>query len=262
MISTVSRYTLGSLIQLVSNLVKYPFSKSSRHKLSAAYLSMQYPFYGKQYVELSEILTNDELEVTISPLKSNPHNTTEFELLAICSVIKDKGINKILEIGTFDGRTTRAMAMNTGASGFVYTLNLPPETATSELETGDIDIKLASKVVSGERFINTLQASKIKQIWGDSALFDFSPYRGTLDMVFIDGAHSEEYVKNDTEKALQMIKPEGGYIMWHDAHLFGVVHYMKKLVLDQKQPIYFIKNTTVAVAAVKDGRFTDIKSGK
>ncbi len=86
---------------------------------------------------------------------------------------------------------------------------------------------MASKVISGERFLNTPQQSIITQLWGDSATFDFSPYYNSMDFVFIDGAHSEHYVKNDTEKALQLIKKSGGIIVWHDAHLFGVVKFLE-----------------------------------
>lgn len=75
-------------------------------------------------------------------------------------------------------------------------------------------------------------------------------------MVFIDGAHSEEYVSNDTRQALALIKKEGGFIIWHDAHLFGVVKYLKKLVSKEILPIYFIKGTTLAIAAVKEEAFT------
>jgi hypothetical protein len=33
--------------------------------------------------------------------------------------------------------------------------------------------------------------------------------------VFIDGAHSAEYLENDTALALRMVRP-GGIIVWHD----------------------------------------------
>lgn len=218
---------------------------------------MRYPFYGSRYVELRELLNNNELEVRLAPLKANEHNTTEFELLTICSILKDRDVETVFEIGTYDGRTTRAMAINTGMKGKLYTLNLPAETKVSELKTDNIDINLASKVVSGERFLSTPEAVQIEQLWGDSATFDFSPYEGKIDMVFIDGAHSEVYVANDTEKAMRLLKVNGGIILWHDAHLYGVANYMKKLVLRDKQPVYFVKGTTVAFAMVKHGKFIE-----
>ena len=63
----------------------------------------------------------------------------------------------------------------------------------------------------------------------DSATFDESAYHGTIDLAFVDGAHSYEYVKSDSEKAWKMLRP-GGIIAWHDcvsSHR-DVVKYIKE----------------------------------
>jgi len=41
---------------------------------------------------------------------------------------------------------------------------------------------------------------------GDSASFDWAPYEGTLDFIFIDGAHSQEYVLSDSRQAFRLLK--------------------------------------------------------
>jgi hypothetical protein len=51
-----------------------------------------------------------------------------------------------------------------------------------------------------------------------------------MDLIFVDGAHSYEYVKNDTVKGLEMLRP-GGIIAWHDctpSHP-SVVRYLSML---------------------------------
>jgi predicted O-methyltransferase YrrM len=244
----------------LKNLAFFPFSQLARHRLSAAYLMLTYPFFGNKYVELTELLKDEDLTVTLSPVKSRMHNITEFELLTICALVKEYRCNNIFEIGTFDGRTTRAMAMNLSKSdGRVYTLNLPAGTKNVSLATGVVDVSLASKVSSGERFLNTEQEKSIEQLWGDSAIYDFSPFFDKMDMVFIDGAHSEFYVENDTTIALKLVNQKGGLVMWHDAHLFGVVKYLVPLIKKNRLPIYFIKGTSVAVAGVKGGKIFDLK---
>lgn len=255
---TTLRYTVGTSIKLLSSLALYPFSRLARHRLSHAFEALNFPFYGKNYVELSELIEDNDLMVRVEPLKSNKHNTTEFELVAICAIIKDKKCNHIFEIGTFDGRTTRAMALNLlDSDGKIFTLNLPPETETVNLITSSVDVDLASKVVSGERFLNTAEERQIVQLWGDSATFDFEPYYGKMDLVFIDGAHSEDYVANDTDKALQLITSDGGWILWHDAPLFGVVKFFRRWMRRQKLPVYFIKGTTLAAAYVKNHKLSN-----
>jgi predicted O-methyltransferase YrrM len=255
------KYTVKNFFLFLFYLAASPFSQAARHKLSAVYLTLQYPFFGPRYIDLSSLLTNDNLRVELAPVKAAMHNVDAFELLSICSLVKDNNTNKVFEIGTYDGRTTMAMSLNLAKDdSHIYTLNLPPETSDVKLDTSVVDVQLAKKVVSGERFLNTQQQNKITQLWGDSATFDFSPYYNSIDFVFIDGAHSEPYVKSDTEKAMQLIKKSGGIIAWHDAHLFGVVKFLQPWVRNNNLPVYFIRNTTVAVARVKDGAIVDFLS--
>jgi predicted O-methyltransferase YrrM len=74
-----------------------------------------------------------------------------------------------------------------------------------------------------------------------------------MDLVFIDGAHSEDYVRNDTLQALKMIRPGGGVVIWHDAHLFGVVKFLAPWIRDHQLEVYFIRHTSLAVARIKEG---------
>jgi len=253
------RYTITGALLFLKSLLLYPFSKLARHRLSNAYHMLSYPFFGKTYVELSYLLKNEDLQVCLSPLKSREHNVDAFELLSICALIKDNLCNTIFEIGTYDGRTTRAMAMNlSDRASKIYTLNLPPDVLDVELETSNTDVGLSKKVVSGDRFIGTPEECKIVQLWGDSAVFDFFPYYKKMDLVFIDGAHSKEYVKSDTQNAMNLIKTEGGFIVWHDAHLYGVVQYLSELIKTNNGPVYFIKGTSLAFARVINGHFTEI----
>jgi len=49
--------------------------------------------------------------------------------------------------------------------------------------------------------------SRVIQHWGDSRRFDTSDLRGTVEFVFIDAAHSYDFVRNDTEKAIDLAAP-------------------------------------------------------
>jgi len=253
-------YTLFNLVLFIKNLLLSPFSKLARYRLYHINQVLVYPFFGDRYVELYQLLKDDNLSLTLSPVKARKHNTTEFELLSICALLKDNSGNAVFEIGTFDGRTTRAMAQNLlNNDGKIFTLNLPPNTEHVDLVTDKVDVNLASQVVSGERFLNTAQQKYIEQIWGDSSTFDFTAFTNKMDMVFIDGAHSKEYVQSDTNNAIKLIKQKGGIIIWHDAHLFGVVKFLAPWIEENKLPVYFLKGTTLAVAAVKNGSIVDIR---
>lgn len=144
-------------------------------------------------------------------------NVSGFELLLITQLVKSRGAATVFEIGTFDGRTALNLAANVAEVGHVYTLDLPPENLDrTGLKIACGDENFIRKKRPGARFADTPYAAQITQLFGDSATFDFSPYEGKMDVVFVDGSHSYDYVRNDTEIALRLIKPTGGMIVWHD----------------------------------------------
>ncbi len=60
-------------------------------------------------------------------------------------------------------------------------------------------------------------ADRVVQHFGDSARFDFGPFHGQIDLVFVDGGHTYEYVRADSRSALAMTRP-GGVIVWDDCN--------------------------------------------
>lgn len=189
----------------------------------------------------------DELAVEISDHSSirvqanapNPHNCTALELYTLAVITRVISPTRALEIGTFDGRSTLAIAMNT--EGFVYTLNIPP---TSDSH-GSFDAQLSNKVASGARFLEHPAHDRIEQLWGDSRTFDFAPYDG-MQLIFIDGAHDAPTVRQDTATALKLVDRDNGAIVWHDATLYGVGDVLPELVADGL-PIYLIRGTDIGL---------------
>lgn len=149
-------------------------------------------------------------------------NTTLFELVVMSKIVKISKVTRAFEIGTFNGRTTLNIAANMPVSGKVWTLDLsknkPPRTKLTinpKDKSGWSDITYISQNVTGALFKNQPEAKKITQLLGDSATFDFSPYYGKMDLVFVDGSHTAAYVENDSEVATQLVK-KGGIVIWHD----------------------------------------------
>jgi hypothetical protein len=140
-------------------------------------------------------------------------NVTLFELLCLSRVVAERRPRALFEIGTFDGRTTLNLALNAPDDAHIYTLDLPPATAT-RFELSADDRKYVEKRASGTRFAGTPVASRVQQLFGDSGSFDFSPFRANF--IFVDGSHTYEYVMSDSEQALQLLGGESGTIVWHD----------------------------------------------
>lgn len=121
-----------------------------------------------------------------------------------------------LEFGTWEGFGARLCLQNSEAH--VWTLNLPEGEKDAEGRSLYSD---ASGVTDGGNRIGRLYreaglASRVTQLLIDSREFDTSAFDSDFfDTALIDGGHTADVVANDTEKALQVVRP-GGLVMWHD----------------------------------------------
>jgi predicted O-methyltransferase YrrM len=177
-------------------------------------------------------------------------NITIFELAVICTAVRNLTDPKlIIEIGTFDGRTTLNLAVNSPPKTKIVTLDLPPNEET-KFELAPFEEYFVNKPVSGERFVDCPTemkpyAKKISQVYGDSAAFDWSDYFGKADLVFIDGSHAYDYVVCDTKTALKLIKPTG-IIIWHDyGEWDGVTKALNQFFTNGMRDIVIIKSSTL-----------------
>lgn len=168
-----------------------------------------------QQTGISDIVQGHSL-LDIREIDAVDGNVSERELLTICRIVQRAQPREIFEIGTFDGRTTINLAANAPAAR-VHTLDLPRESVASvEGRLHDHELRYADKAQSGARFRGADVASRIEQLFGDSAVFDFSPYYNRMDLVFVDASHTYEYVINDSLHALRMLRDGKGIILWHD----------------------------------------------
>lgn len=172
--------------------------------------------------------------------------------LVLCALAQLLGCRSIFEIGTFRGDTSWLLAHNL-PQAHVFTLDLPgPESAQrARLEITDVD-EYFHTWERGARFRDTPESLRITPLVGDSATFDFSPYRGAMDLVYIDASHSYSYVRADTEAALAMLSPTGT-IVWDDYTYYpGIYAYLNELAPALDRPIYHLLGTRLAVHARRD----------
>ena len=145
-------------------------------------------------------------------------NVSSFELMVLATAIASYRPHTLIEIGTFDGNTTLQMALNSPDDATVHTIDLPPGVSDTHVPTETVDERYITDERKLQRkYQGTNVAHKVRQHFGDSVLYDFSLFtgKGPIDFAFIDGGHSYECVKSDTEKTLQALAPRG-VIFWHD----------------------------------------------
>jgi hypothetical protein len=200
-----------------------------------------------------EVRLSDVVTAMPSIILDDPSNYIDGTLplrdrLALMAVVCDRGPCLVLEIGTYNGSTTRLIASNLPGSS-VHTLDLPGDLSDEDLRNPDFpkdDFHLIAKRRVGEAFLRDPSITNITQHLGDSATWDFSPVRGA-DFIFIDGSHTYKYVKNDTIRSAEAAA-DRATIMWHDfnPNQYDVVRYLSELA-DAGLPVRHIESTSMAI---------------
>lgn len=169
----------------------------------------------------------DRADITLGNLTGEtwfqPASSYLTDLVSLCLLCRALDPRVVFEIGTLRGYTALHFALNTPEDALVHTLDLPPDARGPALHTtvmDDAHIRAATRAPA-RVFEGTDAGKKVRPLYGDSARFDFSPYHEGVDLFFIDGAHSYEYVASDTRNALRCVRP-GGVIAWHDFGRVGV----------------------------------------
>lgn len=172
----------------------------------------------------------------------------DYQRLVIAALVRELGCETFFEIGTNRGRTTWTVARSNPAV-HIYTLDLPPafERSDAALPLGFDDSIAFRDPSCGEAFRLTPEAEHITQLWGDSATYDFAPYRGSMGFIYVDGAHTYDYVKADSRNAFAMLSDKG-IIAWDDYTVSpGVYQHLIELANTLPHPVFHLLGTRLAL---------------
>jgi predicted O-methyltransferase YrrM len=160
---------------------------------------------------------------TLPEAKYQNGNTSFFELIIICLICANVKPKRVLEFGTFNGRTTINIASNTPDDAEIITVDLPKRDmkntkfaleGVNEEDEHD-ELGYVGKQIKLYQKYDPKIKNKIKQLWMDTAQFPIDAYRKHFDFIFVDASHTYENCLNDTKTAMQCIRDKG-YILWHD----------------------------------------------
>lgn len=168
--------------------------------------------------------------------------TMPIDIALLRALAKRYHVQDYFEIGTWRGESVANLA---DVAPNCVTFNLPKE-AIMELTHNELYADLHS--------FFSKELDRVEQLYGDSQTFDFTPYQGRFDMVFVDGDHHYESVKKDTETAFKLLKNERSIIVWHDYGLDPetirwdvLAAILDGTPADKRDHLYHISNTLCAV---------------
>jgi predicted O-methyltransferase YrrM len=169
--------------------------------------------------EIHSILENSHIVCDILENFTNGETGNTDTIKLLCTLGENKDV---FEFGTFQGRTTRQIALFAKS---VTTFDLGLNTS-GEGEYPDYEVGKYSK-----------DMPNVTQLIGNSLTFDFSPYYGKFDLVYVDGGHSFECITADFAHATQLVRP-GGIVIVDDTN----VDYI----------------TTVVDTAIQSGQYSEL----
>lgn len=252
-----------SLFGLVKTLTspRYSLSWVRRGHLAkdSVFISQTYWFAGSlPRVPLAKVLPGaTEVEVVLprafdrESAASRSASITVEEACHLGAIAKCIKAAKALEIGTSDGNSALILAANVTADGEVVTVDLPPNFSRGNqhsLVYPDVDLNLTPREQLARQYQGHRLSARIRQIYGDSAYLNWNAFGGPFDLVFIDGCHSEAYVRSDSQNAIgQLIR--GGVIVWHDYGSFPEVSQVVDRVAREvdTMKLYALEGTRLAV---------------
>ncbi len=175
----------------------------------------------------------EDLSLPLKIINQDSGQHNHVDMLYVVAISQYVRAKKVFEFGTRYGKTTYFLTF-ASENTQVTTLDMPP----------DNGCQVADGL--GVYYRGSDREKYIKQLFSDSKKFDTTPYKKSQDFIFIDADHSFEGVKNDTEKAFEMLN-RNGVIVWHDylGKTPGVVRFASEF--SHEKDIFLIYGTPLLV---------------
>jgi predicted O-methyltransferase YrrM len=240
-----NRHILPTMLKgFIQNAVKYPYEL--RYGLLKNCFTELRLFSSPNIkrIELSDIegIENARVAGRVTKKALGP----VFDSFVLSALTQVLDCENIFEIGTYLGETAWLLAHNTPNLN-IYTLDFEDVAMADKTKFQFTDRNYLEEKHRGTRYSGTPEQSRITQLYGDSATFDYSPYYNRMDLVFVDASHSYTYVKSDSENAFKMLSRHGT-IVWDDyTHYPGIYAYLNEIAPDLDEPIMYIRGTRLAV---------------
>lgn len=158
--------------------------------------------------------------------KGEPYGSSLQEMFLLVMFAVQTDAKNIFEFGTFLGQTAYNLSLN--VPGRIHTLAIHSERDTKKAWEGH---PLKGQIIAHH---------------GNSSTFDFQPFIGQMDLVFVDGDHTHKGCWIESRNALKMLRRDG-LVVWHDyAPCWpGVVCTLNEL--SKEIPLVHLQHTSLVI---------------
>jgi predicted O-methyltransferase YrrM len=237
---------LIKLWRIFSTLIKNP--KSILRVLNPTEAEAQNLVAGKYnlpnglgIVPFSRFLNNHEIH-SVFPYTFLEGGSLPTDYLLLKQLASNPSCKTYFEIGTWRGESLMNVAPFVEKA---YSLNLD----THELLNRGASGNYIEQVGMFAKDVTNVELLK-----GDSTRFNFEPWYGKCDLVFIDGDHNYTSIISDTQNALKLMRSQKSIIVWHDyGHSPEVIRWdvllaiLDTLPISLRKNLYHIANTKCAI---------------
>jgi hypothetical protein len=189
-------------------------------------------------IELSQVRGIDRVHVDGPVRRHSPLVLTALSMLLECETV--------FELGPDMSGTTGLLVHNLPSAQVFLLDEIAKPPGQAKPEPTDRLYHLPRETLAGRLDANT-EAGRVTHLSGDSFAFDFQPYSGTVDLVYIEGSRRYSHIESDTEAAFGLLS-ELGTIVW-DGYSGdpGVYAYLNRLAPSLDRPVFHILGTRLAL---------------
>lgn len=233
MLKNIFKITLGFNIISFLHLCKHGpalFLEACKRSFTAGHTTDTRVLASIPVVSLEELLQGSKQTISLNIANKEDGAMPYYQAIPFVSLLVKHNPKVIVEVGTFLGHTTKLIAQNL-PEATIHTMDLPPDFSTKTDTMTDLhkdDFHLIEKRKIGREFLGTDYEKRIVQHLGDTGVYDFSVIKNAT-FFFIDGSHTYDYCKNDSEKCYAICNGKGVFL-WHDCDFGhpGVVQFIKE----------------------------------
>jgi predicted O-methyltransferase YrrM len=206
--------------------------------------------FGDGLPELDLLDLFPAFEESVTPYAYLEGGSTTIDLALLKALARRYAACRYFEIGSWRGESLANVA---SVASECISLSLSDQ----EMRSAGWD----DRYLATARFFSRA-LKNVVHIGHDSRTFDYTPYLGSCDLVFIDGDHSYDGVRSDTGHAFRLLRDERSVIVWHDYMrtseddlLWGVIAgLLDGAPSTARRHIYHVSNTLCAIYIQGDFR--------